>query len=452
MKKTILSALIAAATFSAHAVTYHQPSIEMEANLNAYGAGVANWEEARFMPFTMSDAHLYHHHAMIKHGEAMPIKVVGGLDVSKILIDHIVPNKKISVYDVMRDRGSVSSFVVMNKNGEILQEEYWNGTDKDTLFHIMSSHKSFSSMALAIAEEQGLFKRSEPASKYIAELRGTHWAQVSIQDFADMTSGIQELPKSRDGYHWSSYGSGASGSWDSAMPSVLGYNGHIVKEDGSVLPKPDSLGELTSFSEYLTYFANNIEPSFKTGEVYEYKDLNTEMLGQVVVRTSGMTLAEFFEKYLWTKGGFTSDSAMYTNYLNESAASGSFNITTRDFAIASYLMANDGKNWKGEQVLPRKYVDEVKKGDAKVKSAWNKVSYEHLLVPNAFYKNQWRTMTHNGRTISTMIGVNGQFSAFDHSTGNSIAITGNYRQPSGQQLVMTYVFDSIYNIFEELDK
>ncbi|WP_104046447.1 serine hydrolase domain-containing protein [Vibrio jasicida] len=455
MKKTILSAVIAATTaFGAQAVTFHQPNAEMEANLNVYGAGVANWEEARLTQLTMADAHLYHNYAMINHGEKMPLKVIGGLDVSKIMLPNVTPNKEVSLYDVMRDRGSMSSYVVMNKKGEILAEDYWNGTDKNTLFHLMSAGKSFSSMATFIAQEKGLFKLSEPVGKYIKEFRGTPWENIEIQHFADMTSGIIALPENREDYHWGNLGAGASGSWDSSMPSVLGYNGHITKEDGTVLPKPDALGELKGFDDYVAYFAKNVKPSYGKGEVYEYKDFNTEVLGLLITRTSGMTLAEFVEKNLWTKAGFNSDVAMYTNHLHESAASGSLNMTTRDFAIGSYLMVNDGKNWKGEQVLPKKLIDQVKNGDEVVKNAWGQVSYESAIAEEAFYKNQWRTVKHpvTGRVISTMIGVNGQYSAFDHKTGNIVAITGNYREPSGQAMVMTYVFDTIYTIFEQLDK
>ena len=51
-----------------------------------------------------------------------------------------------------------------------------------------------------------------------------------------------------------------------------------------------------------------------------------------------------------------------------------------------------------------------------------------------------------------MIGVNGQYSAFDHETGNIVAITGAYREPSGQTVVMLYVDQIMMTIFNELDK
>ena len=139
---------------------------------------------------------------------------------------------------------------------------------------------------------------------------------------------------------------------------------------------------------------------------------------------------------------------------HESAASGSMNCTIRDLAIGSYLMVNGGKNWKGEQVFPAAYVKEVIEGDAVVKAAWPKASYEYKLVPDAFYKNQWRTLSdpNTGRRMSMMVGANGQYSAFDHQTGNIVAIQGAYRSPTGQAYVQLYMFDIISNIFDELDK
>ncbi|ABV36453.1 conserved hypothetical protein [Shewanella sediminis HAW-EB3] len=457
MKKSLIALSLALTTaFGANAtVTYHQPYAQMETNLNAYGAGVENWEEARLTQFTMADSHLYHHHAVIPAPiDKMPIKVVGGLDVSSIYIDDVVPGKKISLYDVMRDRASIQNYVVMNKRGEILAEDYWNGTDKETKNHLMSAHKSFTSMALFIAQEQGLLKLTDPVGKYIPEFKGTKWENIPLQNFADMNAGIIDLPANREGYHWGDFGAGTSGSWDSSMPSVVGYNGLVINKEGKLVPKPDALGNLETFSDYLKAFAAQIEPKFEPGFAYEYKDLNTEVLGTAIVRSSGLTLAEFFDRYLWSKGGFNSEATMYVNQVHESAASGSMNATVRDFAIGAWLMVNGGKNFKGEQVIPKAYIEQIINGDKIVKEAWDKVSYEHGIFPTAFYKNQWRTATHpvSGRTLSTMIGVNGQYSAFDHKTGNIIAITGAYRQPSGLQMVSLYMLDTIFNIFDHLDK
>ncbi|MPY24965.1 serine hydrolase domain-containing protein [Shewanella sp. YLB-07] len=454
MKKSVIALSVLFVAFGASAnVTYHEPNAQYEANLNEFGAGVKNWEEARLVPLTLADSHLYHYHAVISAPtEKMPMKLVGGLDVSKIMIDDLIPNRKISLYDVMRDRASMQNYVVMNKKGEILAEDYWNGTDKNTKNHLMSAHKSFTSMALFIAQEEGFLKLSDPAGKYVTEFKGTKFENIPLQNFADMTTGIIDLPANRPDYHWGSYGAGTTGSWDSSMPSVVGYSGLVRNDDGDLVPPADALGNLETFSDYLTEFVKHVEPKYPAGEVYEYKDINTEILGVAITRSSGLTLSEFFDKYLWSKGGFNSEATMYVNQAKESAASGSLNVTVRDFAIGSFLMVNDGKNWKGEQVLPKAYVDAVKNGDDGVKQAWPKVSYEHMLFENAFYKDQWRTATHpvTGRKISMMVGVNGQFSAFDHVTGNIVAISGAYREPSGLGMMKLYLLDTIFTIFDTL--
>ncbi len=455
MKKTLLPPLLSAAiALPVGAVTYHDPDPQMEANLNFYGAGVENWEEQRFVHLSMADAHLYHHWAQLHHDpdNAMPLEVVGGFDPETIMLDDVIPGRKISLYDVMRDRANIQNYVVMNRDGKILGEDYWNGTDENTLNHLMSASKSFSSMAAFIAEEQGLISLDNPVGTYVSEVEGSEWADIPLRYFSDMTAGALSIPKNREGYHWAALGAGADGSWDSSMPSSLGYNGHIEK-DGVLIPRPDAHGEVNSFSEYLTkVWLPQIEPGAAPGEVYDYRDINTELLGLSVVRASGMPLPEYMETNLWQRGGFTSDTAMYVNVAKDSAASGALNMTTRDFAIGSFLMANGGKNWKGEQVLPAKYVEQVMQGDDQVRAAWPQKSYEALIMPNAFYKNQWRTVTYKGRTFSTMIGVNGQYSAFDHETGTVVALTGAYREPSGQTMVMLYVDQIMMTIFEEMDE
>ncbi|UYM14741.1 serine hydrolase [Endozoicomonas euniceicola] len=458
MKKQLLAIAISLAGISAaHATTtYHQPDQKMLDNLESYQVSAANWEEAKNMRFTMSDAHLYHNYALVTPDakNKMPLKVVGGFDPAKMMVDDIRPGKKISMYNVMRDRAAIQSYVIMNKDGEILSEDYWSNTEETTNHHVMSAHKSFSSMLAFAVADAGYFKMSDPIGKYAPEFKGSKFENVSIQNFADMTAGVWDLPKSRDDYHnWGMTGL-TTGSWDSHMAVSVGYNGLVKDKDGKQVPPVDAYGQLNNFSEWLKVFAKEVKPSAGPGEFYAYRDVNTEMLGLVVTRTTGLPYAEALDKFIWSKGGFNYPVSFFVNQEKESAASGSMNVTARDFAIGSYLMVHDGKNWKGEQVFPKSYVDAVKNGDEVVKNAWAQREYEALVYPQAFYKNQWRTVTdpETGKTFSTMIGVNGNFSAFDHETGNIIAVQGAYREPTGYAYVEVYVRSVIQPIFDELAK
>lgn len=451
MKKTIIATMTALMAFGASAVEYKSPNPQFDANLAKYGVSVKNWEEAAYMRYTMADSYLDHYYALVKHGEPMPMKVLNDFDPSKVMMDDVIPNKKISLYNVMRDRASVQSYVIMDPKGNIVAEDYWSNTDKETKHHLMSAHKSFSSMLYAIAIDKGYLKATDKAGKWVKELRNTPWADIEIQHFADMTSGIQKMYFTRDDYH--NWGMPDESCWDSAMSSVTGYNGLEIR-DGKLLPPVDVLGDITTFGEYLKAFANKATPAWEAGSAYEYRGLNTEIMARAVEAATGKNLAELTEDFLWSKGGFTSDMTLYVNQNKESLAAGSMNSTTRDFAIGSYLMANDGKNWKGEQVLPKFYIDQVRNGDAEVKNAWDKISYEHGIVPDAFYKNQWRTVTNHetGRTISMMIGVNGQWSAFDHETGYSVATFGAFREHTGLRYVQLYLYEILFPLFDEMAK
>ncbi|WP_394204736.1 serine hydrolase [Shewanella waksmanii] len=452
MKKTTLAlSLFVTASVSA-TTSYHQPDEQMINNLAPYSVEVAEWEKAQNMRFVMADAHLYHHYALVQPKQKMPMKVVGGFDPAKMMVDDIRPNKQISMYNVMRDRAAIQSYVIMNKHGEIIAEDYWSNTEPTTQHHIMSAHKSFSSMLAFAVAEAGYFSMADPIGKHVPEMRGTQFENVSIQHFSDMTAGIWDLPKSRENYHnWGMDGL-TTGSWDSAMAVSVGYNGLVKNEQGQLVPPTDAYGQLNDFSEWLQMFVKQVKPAAPAGEFYAYRDVNTEMLGRVVVNTTGLPYAEAFDKFIWSKGGFNHPVSFFVNQQKESAASGSMNVTARDFALGAYLMVNEGKNWLGEQVIPKAYIDAVKQGDDVVKQAWDKREYEAKVYPQAFYKNQWRTVTdpQSGRTFSTMIGVNGNFSAFEHESGNIIALQGAYREPTGFAYVQVYVRDVIQPIFAQL--
>ena len=435
-------------TSTSASVTYHEPDEQFESNLHKYGAGVKNWEQDQYMRFTMADTQLFHYYAKITPDPTnkMPLKVVNTLDISKIMVDDVIPGKKISMYNLMRDRASVDSYVIINKKGEIVAEDYWNNSTKKTNHHLMSANKSFSAMAAFIVADMGFFKLSDPAGKWLEELEGTPWADIPLQYYADMTSGMDKLLDLSN-----KWGMPGGATWDTSMSSALGYSG-LVKRDGKLLPPLDNQGDLRCFSDYLYKFAHTRKPAWKAGYAYQYRGLNTEILALVAERTTGLNLAEMMDKYVWSKGGFQYPATFFVNQKHESLASGSMNCSARDFAIGSWLMANGGKNWKGEQVVPQGFIYAINKGDKVVREAFPKVSYEAKLAPHAFYKNQWRTITNNktGRSISVMVGVNGQWSGFDHTTGNAIAVFSAYREHTGAAFGQLYIWEILMPLFDKL--
>ena len=100
------------------------------------------------------------------------------------------------------------------------------------------------------------------------------------------------------------------------------------------------------------------------------------------------------------------------------------NMATKDLARVGLLFLNEGKNVKGEQVLPKKYVDELWSGNNDVRSAW-KLSKESKLT-EGYYKDQFRMLEIDGNRFLCMIGVNGQMCVMHKDTNIVIALNGAY--------------------------
>ncbi len=458
MNHRLFAVLLTGIAASASAVTYHDPIKEVEEGLNVFGAGVANWEEQYLGAFTYPDAHLYHRHAYISNDpdRKAPMNMSDfRVDIAQVQVNG--GTRSMDLYSFMRDRANVHNFVLMDNEGRIMAEGYWNGTDINTANHAMSAGKSFTSMVAAIAVEKGYFKMTDPIEKWIPEFEGTPLEGAIVQYFADMRAGVRTIDAEYDdanGYHWSM---GEWSTWDWSMPLSAGYNGFDVDKSGKPINKLGAHGRLDGIEDFIGVLAQKVQLGNAPGEGYNYKCVNTEILGltteRAVKRATGQTFNEFMEAELWQKGGFQTPLAVYSD-LNHGRMpySGGVNPTARDFALMAQLMANGGKNYRGEQLIPVWFVEQVKNGDDEVRRAWKyKDNQEQVADPDGFYTNQFRTVSINGRTISAMVGVNGQFNVIDWKTGNTLSVFSSFGKPSGPTMITTFftIIDAAFTAAEQ---
>ena len=100
------------------------------------------------------------------------------------------------------------------------------------------------------------------------------------------------------------------------------------------------------------------------------------------------------------------------------------NMATKDLARVGLLFLNEGRNAKGEQVLPADFVSDLWEGNDTVRSAWLK-GKESALAPG-YYKDQFRVLEVGGYRVLAMVGVNGQVCAMERGTNTVIALNGAY--------------------------
>ncbi|WP_076410641.1 serine hydrolase [Shewanella sp. UCD-KL12] len=456
MKKSlVILSLSLASIFQANAVVVHQPNQKIEQGLNTFGAGIANWEEQHLGAYTYPDAHLFHKHAIIEHGDKMPLKLTAPIELSN---HHVFAgNQSMDLYAFMRDRANIHNYVVMTKDGTIIAEDYWNGTNTKTKNHLMSASKSFTSMVLAIAVEKGFISYNDKIEKWIPEFKHSPLAGQPLRNFSDMRSGIRTIDSKYDddnGYHWSM---GEWSTWDWAMPLASGYNGFDTL-DGKVINKSGAHGRLDGIEEFLKILANKVKP-VAPGVGYNYKCVNTEIIGlsaeRAIAAATGMSFNAFMEQELWKKGGFQEPVAAFLDLNHDRMPySGGLNMTTRDFAIAMNLIANEGKNFKGEQILPLSFIERLRNGDDAVKQAWKFTDNQEQVAGEGFYADQFRTISLNGRPISAMVGVNGQWNVIDWNTGTTVSIFSSFGKPSGPSMIATFftAIDALFTLADQHSK
>ena len=104
-------------------------------------------------------------------------------------------------------------------------------------------------------------------------------------------------------------------------------------------------------------FLRGMQRENPPGQRWAYKDSDTELLGWVLARATGETIAEQLERQVWRRIGTQHDASWNLDHRGgtERASSG-FNSTVYDLARYDRLYLHGGA-WSGEQVVPREWVN-----------------------------------------------------------------------------------------------
>jgi len=337
--------------------------------------------------------------------------------------------KKISVFDadgaldletLLRDRIKNHSMVVL-KGNRLIHQHFWNGLDANSTHLDMSVTKSFTAILAGIAAAEGHLNMQQGIEVYLPEFKGTAFEGVSVQDAADMTSGLDiPTPKFL--------------SWDPRFTQSQEWNG------------PNQSG-LHGVAAYLKTIDKR---KFPVGSHYQYQDPNTEILGLVTEKAVNQGLHSYFQDKIWTKLGAENDCYWMADPTGFVVASGGLNMTTRDLARFGRLMLNDGKNYLDQAVVPSVFIEAIWDGNDKVKAAW-KLGKESKLVDDAWYKDQIRVMHLGGRKVMVFIGIHGQVLVMERETQTVIAMNGGYPQTETPRMAMLIFMQAVPAILDQVE-
>ncbi len=212
--------------------------------------------------------------------------------------------------------------LVVMANGKLAFEKYYQGNDASTQAISWSVGKSFVSALIGFAVADGSIKSlQDPVSDYVPLLKQSGYNDVSILDVLEMSSGIDFNED---------YGDPDSGinqlGWEI-------FRGRSTNKWIAKLPK--------------------VKPA---GTVNHYISVDTQVLGMVLEAATEQKLATYMEKKLWSRLGPEGDARWLTDAHGTELAFAGLNVRTRDYARFGQLYLDEGRNLKGEQLLPAQWV------------------------------------------------------------------------------------------------
>ncbi|MGB4272950.1 MAG: serine hydrolase [Propionicimonas sp.] len=209
--------------------------------------------------------------------------------------------------------------VLVVRNDSLVFEEYFNGSARSSSNNVHSASKSVLGAALAIAVERGDIpsldtRVSDVLPEYFTGSESSRSA-ITLRDLMTMSAGLSWTEDETE------YKIESSTDW---VAAVLGQR--MASTPG------------TSFT-------------YSTG--------NTHVLSAIIQRATGMGTCEFVHQYLFSPMNVTAE---HWGRDPQGVSSGGYNLylTPRDLAKFGLLMLHGG-NWKGQQLVPAKSVQEAQR-------------------------------------------------------------------------------------------
>jgi CubicO group peptidase (beta-lactamase class C family) len=278
--------------------------------------------------------------------------------------------------------------IVVIKDGRLVLEEYFSGEDldlteglnyvnkdfdRDTLHSQASASKSVTSILLGIAIDQGL-------------VRGVNETMLSFfPEHSDLKDG------DKDGI---------------TLEHMLSMSSGIPWDEGYSYTDPrNDLNQMFYGEDPVRYVLEKpiVAPP---GSEFIYNSGTTNLLGEVVRRSTGLTLLEFARQHLLAPLGIDSaDWIPFPNAPHIAVASSTLYLRPRDMAKIGQLYLQGGA-WKGERIVSEGWVTESARESIRVPPSSSPIAG---LIHGYGYQ-WWRGTFSNGDTETYFAaGWGGQF-------------------------------------------
>ncbi len=284
----------------------------------------------------------------------------------KLSADYNKKNISDSLLKELENFHSVAFLVV--KNDSISYERYWDGYSDSSLSNSFSMTKSIVSILIGIALDEGKIKSmDEPAGNYIAKYKKEGNANLTIRHLLTMSSGLN---------------------WDENYSSLTSQTTEAY------------------YGKRLNKQMLKLKVVNEPGKVFDYMSCNTQLLGMILKKATGKSMAEYASEKLWIPIHANHDAQWSLAHNNGTEkAYCCFYSNARDFARIGKLYLDSGRwnpNGSGQvakQIVSEKYVLE----------SIAPVPISDKGAPNKTYGYHWWLDDIEGQKIFYARGILGQY-------------------------------------------
>ena len=279
------------------------------------------------------------------------------------------------------------AFVLVHR-GEVVAEWYEDGGSADRTHLLMSVSKSLTATLVGALVAEGLLVTEAPVADYLPVLQGTAWDGATVQHLLDMQAGVRFSEHDMDDPECDGR----------LIEQISGYTTHR---------RPDLAPDTSRW-------ILDLPSQHDHGNRYEYRSIQTDVLGWIVEEVTGQRFADAFSQRVWSRLGVEHDAELIVDSAGFPVVEGGFCVTTRDLARVGLMHLGRGMA-RGAAIVPSAWTDRVVDRD------------QHLIDlfaagydcdpgnPEAYYHDCWWVIDASlGRY--TGLGLNGQHLLIDRST------------------------------------
>lgn len=215
--------------------------------------------------------------------------------------------------DILEEHNLSTHNVIIARGEDIVYEKYWDPFGPDYLHRQYSVSKSFVSLAVGFAEQDGLLSLDEPMIKHFPE---------------ELENQPDENLRNQTVRH---------------MLMMCTAKG------GGRGPTPETTDRVRH------YFENDSMRSCPSGKLFDYDSPGSFILGALVERLTGKPFMEYLREKMFDKIGVSKEAYCLKSAGGHSWGDSAVLCTARDLLLVARFCLNNGA-WNGEQILNKDYV------------------------------------------------------------------------------------------------